>query len=75
MKHSRGRNFDQTVTKLDEHVGLIKLQIGFKDELCGAILLDGGPSSKETFLTSLETKILIYFIEKSCIHRLDTHNL
>ena len=35
-KHSRGRNFNPIVTKISTHVGLIKLQIGFRDELCGA---------------------------------------
>ena len=32
----RDRNFDSIVIKLGTHVGLIKIQIYFVDELCGA---------------------------------------
>ena len=34
VKYSRGRNFDPVVTKLGTHVGPLKLQIEFGDELC-----------------------------------------
>ena len=32
----RGRNFDLIATKHGTHVGLIKIQVMFIDELCGA---------------------------------------
>ena len=38
VRHSIGRNFEPIVTKLGTNVGLIKLQIKFKNEICEARL-------------------------------------
>ena len=35
-QQSKSRNIDPIITKLGTHIGLIKLQIEFGDELCGA---------------------------------------
>ena len=35
-RHSRGPNYDLIVTKIGTHVCIIKLQIKFENELCGA---------------------------------------
>ena len=43
-RHTRGRNFDPIVFKIGTHVGLIKPQIKFENELCEANR-DAGPSS------------------------------
>ena len=36
VRHSKGRNLDPIIFKIGTHVGLIKLQIKFENELCGA---------------------------------------
>ena len=36
LVHDRCRNFDSIATKLGTHVGLIRIQIEFINELCGA---------------------------------------
>ena len=50
-RHSRVCNFDPIVIKLVTHVGLIKPQIKFENELCGANRRDGTfPEKKSMFL-------------------------
>ena len=60
LKRSRGRNFGMIVTKLGSHVDLIKLQIEFGDELCGANGR-GRTYLERFFLLFLEALTLIQF--------------
>ena len=50
-RHSRGRNSDPIVFKIGTHVGLIKQQIKFENELCGANT--AGPSTNFFFIRFL----------------------
>ena len=61
VKHSRSHNFELIVTKLSRHVGSIKLQIKFGDELYMEPIGEAVPSLKDFFLSILEAETSILF--------------